>query len=252
MTSRPGSRLPASALEWLFPGSRRELLSLGVPTSEVTHGLAAAGHALTAIDRRTDTLRALSTVVPGARRIVAQAESLPFAPCLFDSVLACQTLHTIAPGLAYAEIARVLRPSGSLAVIYLTRDDSVPWVRRLAALLQDADPTAMRGGYGTSSVASLAECDYFPEVEHRDFRMWAPVTRPALVKMVRTRPSLQGLSADDLDALTLAVSALYDASARAPEPLLLPWRVQCWRARVDQSELSKPLLRRDDAVDIRL
>ena len=44
----------------------------------------------------------------------------------------------------------------------------------------------------------------------------------------------------------------FDRTGLAPEPLLLPWRVQCWRAQVDQSELSRSLLPTDDAVDIRL
>ncbi len=252
MSSSPGSRLPASALEWLIPGSHRRVLSLGVPGADVTRGLAATTHSFTVIDRLPDALEGLARLAPDSRRIVAQAESLPFAPCLFDVVLACQNLHTLAPGLAYAEIARVLQPAGSFAVMYLTRDDSVPWVRRLAALLQGADPAAMRGGYGTASVDTLAESDFFPDLEHRDFRMWVPVTRSGLVDMVRTHPTLQSLPREALDELAAAVGDLYDSSARAPEPLLLPWRVQCWRAVVDHSELSKPLLPPDDAVDIRL
>ena len=33
------------------------------------------------------------------------------------------------------------------------------------------------------------------------------------------------------------VGALYDSSARPPEPLLLPYRAACWRAQVDHSGL---------------
>jgi hypothetical protein len=45
---------------------------------------------------------------------------------------------------------------------------------------------------------------------------------------------------------------VYDASARPPEPLQLPYRLACWRATVDHSELSKPLPETDDALHISL
>ena len=68
--------------------------------------------------------------------VAGQVESLPYLSCHFDVVTASQTLHRFAPGLALTEIARVLRPGGHLAVAYNTRDDTVPWVRRLTALMR--------------------------------------------------------------------------------------------------------------------
>ena len=77
-------------------------------------------------------------------------------PCHFDVVTAAQTLHCFAPGLALTEIARVLKPGGYLAIAYNTRDDTVPWVRRLIALMRE-DPNSMRGDYGADSVEKIAE-----------------------------------------------------------------------------------------------
>ena len=54
-------------------------------------------------------------------------------------------------------------------------------------------------------------------------------------------------------AATLAdVAALYENAARPPEPLLLPYRVLCWRARVDHTELTAPLDLPDDGLQIQL
>lgn len=252
MTSRAGTHLPQAALDWLAPGQRRDILTIGTPSVSTVRGLRAAHHSLTLTDRRLPPLLSIAPETPDSKRIVAQAESLPFAPCRFDIALASQTLHTLAPGLAYAEIARALKPSGYFSIMYLTRDDSVPWVRRLASLLQEADPSAMRGQYGAESVESLADCGYFPVVERRDFRMWVPVSRAGLIAMLQRRSSLQAVSLETMERLVASVGELYDSSARAPEPLLLPWVVQCWRAVVDHSELSKPLIFPDDAVNIRL
>jgi SAM-dependent methyltransferase len=69
-------------------------------------------------------------------------------------------------------MARVLKPGGHLAIAYNTRDDTVPWVRRLAALLQQADPDAMKGDYGVDSVDAVAESPYFVTLERRDLRDW--------------------------------------------------------------------------------
>jgi hypothetical protein len=46
------------------------------------------------------------------------------------------------------------------------------------------------------------------------------------------------------------VGALYDSSARAPEPLMLPYQASCWRAKVDHAGL---VLDEDtDALEIHL
>ena len=88
----------------------------------------------------------------------------------FDVVTASQTLHRFAPGLALTEIARVLKPGGHLAVAYNTRDDTVPWVRRLIALMQQTDPDAMKGDYGVESLDAIADSSYFVDLERRNFR----------------------------------------------------------------------------------
>ena len=76
------------------------------------------------------------------------------------------------------EIARVLKPGGHLAVAYNTRDDTVPWVKRLIGCCSDADPQAMRGDFGVDSVDAVADSPYFARLEHRNFRNWVPITRP--------------------------------------------------------------------------
>lgn len=244
--------IPPAALDWLVPPAHASVLTLGAPSASLARALDAGQHRLTLTDRRTQPLHSLAAVAPRARHIVAQAESLPFTPMQFDVVLASQVFHQLAPALALAEIARVLKTSGCLSIMYLIRDDSVPWVRRLGALLRAVDETSMRGGYGEESVAALADSPYFPDVEHRRFRMWVPITRDALIDMVRSRKGLQSLDAGRLDELVTAVGDLYDSSARAPEPLMLPWTVACWRARVDHTELTSSLQRHDTALNIRL
>ena len=119
------------------------VLDLGAGRGGFAAMLCDAGHEVFCIDRTVDLVASLPARLETRRHVVGQVESLPFLSCHFDVVTAAQTLHRFAPGLALTEIARVLKPGGYLAIAYNTRDDTVPWVRRLIALMREADPGAM-------------------------------------------------------------------------------------------------------------
>jgi ubiquinone/menaquinone biosynthesis C-methylase UbiE len=134
--------------------------------------LSDAGHEVFCIDRTVELVAGLPARLGTHRHVVGRVESLPFLSCHFDVVTAAHTLHHFAAGLPLSEIARVLKPGGQLAIAYNTRDDTVPWVRRLIALMREADPESMRGDYGEDSVEKVAESPYFGLFERRNFRNW--------------------------------------------------------------------------------
>jgi SAM-dependent methyltransferase len=227
------------------------IVDLGSGTGAFAQSLAELGHEVFCVDRDVDLVAKFPDKLGTRLHIAGQAEALPFLSCQFDVVTASQTLHRFAPGLAMSEIARVLRPGGYLAVAYNTRDDTVPWVRRLTNLMKAADPEAMSGDYGVDSVQSIAESPYFGDLERKNFRNWVPITRSGLIAMVERRPSTAGLDPAVRDRLLREVGELYDSSARSPEPLLLPFQASCWRAMVDHSQLSMADAI-DDVLEIRL
>jgi len=214
------------------------VLDLGSGRGSFATTLVDAGHEVFCLNHDPARVAGLPARLGTQLHVAGQVESMPYLSCHFDVVTASQTLHRFAPGLAVTEIARVLRPGGHLAVVYQTRDDTVPWVRRLMGILQRVDPSAMQGVYGDTSVAEVGESPYFPDLERRDFRTWVPTTRESMVAMAQRRPAVAALGAQERDELLAEVGALYDSSARAPEPLLLPFRTSCWRAEVDHAELS--------------
>jgi hypothetical protein len=55
--------------------------------------------------------------------------------------------------------------------------------------------------------------------------------------MVERRPAVAQLNAGARARLLREVGAVYDSSARAPEPLMLPFQTSCWRVEVDHSKL---------------
>lgn len=243
---------PAAAPAWLVDRPRARVLDLGSGAGTFAAVLAALGHDVWCLDRRPELVAEAAQRLGTRVHVAGQVESLPYLACTFDVVTASQTLHHFAPGLALTEIARVLKPGGHLAVAYNTRDDTVPWVRRLIALMRDADPAAMTGDYGLEAMDAVTESPYFGDIERRNFRNWVPITRGGLVRMVERRPATGQLDPAVRDRLLVAVGELYDTSARPPEPLLLPFQATCWRARVDHSQLTLDDRDADDAVQIRL
>lgn len=213
--------------------------------------LADAGHEVFCLDRDPALVAELPKRLGSRLHVAGQVESLPYLSCHFDVVTTAQTLHKFAPGLALTEIARVLKPGGHLAVLYSTRDDTVPWVKRLAALMRQADPQSMRGDFGLEALDTVLESPYFASPERKNFRNWVPITRGGLISLVERRPSVAQLEPAARADLLAQVGQLYDNSARAPEPLLLPYQTSCWRAAVDHSRLVLEDLEAD-ALEIRL
>lgn len=240
--------LSAPAIEWLavWPEVRGLALDGGVPLASL---LTQAGHSLFAISDRLERVAALASQ-PEVVAICARPEGLPIDPFQFDVVFSHNGFHRMDPTQALSEIARVLRPGGCFSASYVVRDDSVPWVRRLAALLRHFDPMAMKGDYGQESLQAVAECRYFPEVEQRAFRVWQPVSLGELQKLVANQPLMRHLNQSQQQALADQVRELFEASVRPGEQLRLPYQLVCWRAWVDHDELTAAVARPDQGIRI--
>ena len=242
--------LPTEALDWLAVWHGVRALALG-PDPHLARRLTDAGHSLFALTDdpgKLSRLRGLRHVTP----VLARPEAIPMDPYAFEVAFVHQGLHRYDLALALPQLARVLRPGGCISASYLVRDDTVPWVRRLAALLRRFDPMAMKGEYGHHSLDALRESKYFPEVEERAFRVWQSVSRDELQQLVKAQPLAANLDASQLAHLLGQVAELYDGAVRPGETLKLPFQLLCWRAWVDHAELTAPVVLPDSALAIHL
>jgi len=123
--ARPG--YPPAAVEWLLevaPG--RAVVDLAAGTGKLTRELVPTGAELVAIEPVPGMREVLSRSLPEVRVSAGTAESLPLDDASVDGVVVAQAFHWFDGPRALAELARVLRPGGRLAVVFNVRDERDP------------------------------------------------------------------------------------------------------------------------------
>ena len=220
--TRPG--YPDEAVQWMAGSSPGTVLELGAGTGKLTASLLALGHMVVATDVEAQMLRPLRKWLTGAGVAQARAEQIPLASSSVDVVVAGQAFHWFEPEPALAEIARVLRPGGTLALVWNLRDETVPWVRKLGRLIGSEppeDPTDL-----------LEDSGLYDGIEHHTFRHWQEVHRDSLVGLVESRSAVIDLPDDKRKALLAKVGELYDDYGRGHDGMLLPYHCEAFRCRV--------------------
>jgi hypothetical protein len=110
--------------------------------------------------------------------------------------------------------------------VWNQRDDRVPWVRRLSALLgtthgQQNDPTH-----------ALLSSHLFGFVETSTYRFWQQLDRPRLRDLVLSRSNVAVMPEAEQDRVLRKVDDLYEEYGRGPDGMLLPYVTRCFRAVV--------------------
>jgi SAM-dependent methyltransferase len=147
---RPG--YPAEAIEFLVReldvrGGTR-VLDLAAGTGKLTRQLVPTGAELVAVEPVAGMRRKLVESAAGVRALAGTAEAIPLADGSVDAVFCGQAFHWFDGDRALAEIHRVLRPRGGLALIWNVRDETVEWERRLSELMKRHQADAPRKRWG--------------------------------------------------------------------------------------------------------
>lgn len=163
---------PAAAVELLAerlgirPG--RVVLDVGAGTGKFTRELVRFGADLTAVEPMPAMRAQFAQQLPGVPLLAGTAEGLPVGPASVDAIVCAQAFHWFDTAPAAREFARVLRPDGGLGLIWNVRDERVPWVRELTAILDRYDVGGPRGR-SQSWRQPLAETGRFTPLEHQEF-----------------------------------------------------------------------------------
>lgn len=120
------------AYQTLLSGQPLRVLDIGAGVGKNARVLAAAGHAVTALDASGWAVGRMKALIPDVEGVVASVTSLPFEAGTFDAVIDIGCLHCVPKrhrSTALREVARVLIPNGRLiSRIFKPRDPD--WIAR--------------------------------------------------------------------------------------------------------------------------
>lgn len=134
---RPG--YPMDSLEWILPHGARTAADIGAGTGKFTSLLLQRDLEVAAVDPSRNMLEQLRNSYPQVNALVGTAEATGLTDSAFDVVSVAQAWHWCDPLPASTEIARILRPGGTLGLIWNQLDTSIPWVHRLSRIMHAGD-----------------------------------------------------------------------------------------------------------------
>jgi SAM-dependent methyltransferase len=215
-------------VRWLVGPQPVTVLELGAGTGKLTAVLVELGHDVHATEPDPGMLAVLRRHLPDVPTSESGAEEIPLPDRSVDVVVAAQSFHWFDHEQALPEIARVLRPGGHLALTWNSRDERIPWVRRLGALLGSPGAAAE----ATSSPDVLVQSDLFGFVDDKQFPFWHPIDRESIVDMAVSRSYVATLDEAARERLLADVVAFYDDYGRGMDGMQLPYTCECFRAQV--------------------
>lgn len=216
---------PADAAKWLVGEEPCSILELGAGTGKLTEVLVGLGHDVFATDPDDAMLDILSGKLPDVRATSGTAEQIPTGDSLYDVVVVGQAFHWFDHAKALAEIGRVLRTDGRLAVVQNERDERIPWVRKLGRLIGTPDT-------GFDPTPILDDSGFFSAVESQTFRHWQVVDRHSIQDLVQSRSAIATLQPEAQEQKRREVLAFYDDYGRGMDGMQLPYNCRAWRAQV--------------------
>lgn len=137
---------PEQIVDFMVPAGARTAVDLGAGTGIFTALMVARGLEVTAVDPSASMLGPLRRAAPAAAVVQATAEQTGLPGGGFDVAVSAQAWHWIDPGAGSAEAGRLLRPGGTLALVWNQLDTTVPWVHRLTRIMHAGDVHASGPG----------------------------------------------------------------------------------------------------------
>jgi SAM-dependent methyltransferase len=201
----------------LGPGVRA--LDLAAGTGKFTRLLLAAGAAVVAVEPVVAMRGQLAAALPDVELLDGRAEALPLPDASVDLVTVAQAFHWFDAGAALAEIARVLRPGGGLALVWNVRDEATDWVQAFTELVVEVGGGRPYASYGAADVrdamegplAVVRDSPAFGELHAQRFENPVAATVDSVVARAASTSFIASLPDDERDAGLARVRALLDA-----------------------------------------
>jgi SAM-dependent methyltransferase len=229
---RPGP--PPPAVEWVLPRRRDVAVEIGAGTGALTRRLVGIVGRVIAVEPDLRMGAVLAQRVPRATVLCGRAEELPLGDRSADAVVGSSMWHWVDETRGAREAARVLRPGGTLGLLWTGPDRSLDWVGELmawpgrgeAARLEDDRERRRR------RQVHLPDDVPFEEPETTVVSWSLPLTPDELVGLVCTYSRYIVLPEPEKTLLRdELVRAVHDHPVLAGRQVIdLPMHCACWRA----------------------
>ena len=195
---------PPAALDWLVPPGAEAILDLAAGTGLVTRELIGRARRVVAVEPDERMRAVLAARCPQAGVLAGLGEEIPLPDASVDAVVISAAWHWLDPARAVPEITRVLRAGGRLGVIWVSRDDRVPWVAEFNAFAREsreADRPEGRHGGGLGDRRRRRQIEFPPGTplsppEELMVEFSVPMTRDQLAGMLGTYSAVITLGPD--------------------------------------------------------
>ncbi len=222
---RPG--YPSEAVTWLLTEGASRVLDVGAGTGALSRTLVSLGLDVVAVEPDPQMRRVLSEQVSGIDVREGRAEELPLDTADVDAVLGGQMWHWVDPDTAAAEVARVLRPGGTLGLLWNLRDERSTWMAALGALIRGDDRTGAR-----NRRVALPSGSPFEGGAVRQFSWNQELTPSDVIDLVATRSKILVLDDRDRQAVLDQVAELVRTHPDLARKSVIevPYVTSCFRA----------------------
>lgn len=225
---------PADALAWiaehlrLSPGTT--VCDLAAGTGISTGLLVGTGARLLAVEPVAAMRAVLRRDLPAVPVLAATAEAMPVATGSLDAVTVFQAFHWFAAETAAAELHRVLRPGGRLALVWNARDRTVSWADAVWSVMDRVEADAPWRGRDRWADSGLALERWFGPLHEATFHHEHVLPAEAVVDRVRGVSHVAVLPDAEQRAVLDEVRAILathpDTAGR--DRLALPYRVDAY------------------------
>jgi len=221
---------PAEAAEWAVArATAGVVIDLAAGTGNLSRHLVGRVEKLVAIDIDPRMLSALGDRLPGVDRVAARGEQLPIGASTAAAVVISSAWHWLDPVRAWEELARVILPGGTFAIMWSGADRSVEWV---ADVLSPPGGETRTEGSRRRWQVDLPRGVPFSQVEERTFTStigYAVAELPRLAAsyshMIVLPPAEKALAME-----AVAARASTRSELKAVKTVDLPLRCRVWRA----------------------
>ncbi|ORM38009.1 class I SAM-dependent methyltransferase [Williamsia sp. 1135] len=224
---RPG--YPSRAVARLLAPDVMVVADVGAGTGKLTASLLQPGRTIYAVEPDSAMLDTLSAQLPSVHGLIGTAEQIPLADNVCDALTFGQSWHWVDPLVAVAEAARVLRPGGTLGLIWNIRDETVPWVAQLTEIIaaSEAEVFVAQGG------PTLGPPFGVPRQETFDWDRRLDIEQ--LLAMVNSRSQIITATESERADILERVRQLGAEVADSDGTIVLPYRTHVFRATLDQT-----------------